>query len=192
MQSQEITIILSDYFGSNAVTMPTDDSWQVDTEQLRLLAILSEDKSWLRLLLPIAPANEAQSFLEEILEANFDRTLAVRYALYENVLWGVFHHSLATLRAEDLQGAIAHLLLLKEKGLTECFTQLTEKRLRQIIKAAKQQGQSLEATLQNLKRMYEEGMLGGLEQDPQERQQFLEAWQYQLERLWSEVESIDY
>lgn len=188
MQSQEITIILSDYFGSDTVTMPTDDSWQVDTEQLRLLAILSEDKSWLRLLLPIAPANEAQSFLEEILEANFDRTLSVRYALYENVLWGVFHHSLATLIAEDLQNAIAHLIFLKEKGLNECFTLLTEKRLRQIIKAAKQQGQSLEATLQNLKRMYEEGMLGGLGQDPQERQQFLEAWQYQLERLWSEGE----
>jgi hypothetical protein len=35
--------------------------------------------------------------------------------------------------------------------------------------------------------LYEEGMLGGLEQPPQERQQFLAAWQYQLERLWSEV-----
>ncbi|MCU0535228.1 MAG: hypothetical protein MUD14_15175 [Hydrococcus sp. Prado102] len=188
MQSQEITIILGEYFGTDAVTIPTNDSWQVDTEQLRLLAILSEDKSWLRLLLPIVPANEAQPFLEEILEANFDRTLAVRYALYENVLWGVFHHSLATLKAEDLQSAIAHLVLLKEKGLGECFTLFTEKRLRQIIKAAKQQGQSLEATLQNLNRMYEEGVLGGLGQEPQERQQFLAAWQYQLERLWSEID----
>jgi len=44
------------------------------------------------------------------------------------------------------------------------FNQLVESRIRQIIQAAKkQQGQSLEATLQNLDRS-EEGILGDLEQ----------------------------
>jgi hypothetical protein len=188
VQSKEIATILSEYFGADAVEMPTADTWQVDTPQVRLLVILSEDKSWLRLLLPIAPAQEAQSFLEQLLEANFDLTQEVRYALHQDVLWGVFHHSYSSLTAEDFEGAIAQLIALKEKGLDECFNLLIEKRLRQIIQAAKLQGQSLEATLQNLKRMYEEGMLGGLQQDPQERQRFLAAWQYQLERLWPEVD----
>ncbi|AFY77310.1 MAG: hypothetical protein IGR93_22340 [Hydrococcus sp. C42_A2020_068] len=188
MQSEEIATILSEYFGVDTVEMPTADSWQVNTPQMRLLVILSEDKSWLRLLLPIAPAQEVQSFLEQLLEANFDLTQEVRYALYQDVLWGVFQHSCPTLTTEDFKGAIVKLVSLKEKGLEECFNLLIEKRIRQIIKAAKLQGQSLEATLQNLKRMYEEGMLGGLQQDPQERQRFLAAWQYQLERLWSEVE----
>ena len=42
-----------------------------------------------------------------------------------------------------------------EKGLQECFRLFTEKRLRQIIKAAKLQGQTLAATRQNLNRLYE-------------------------------------
>jgi hypothetical protein len=188
MQSEAITTILTEYFGADALEMPGAGIWQVDTPQLRLLVILSEETSWLRLLLPIAPAQEAQSFLEEILEANFDLTQEIRYALHQDVLWGVFQHSYPSLTTEDFEGAIAQLISLKEKGLQECFTLLTEKRIRQIIKAAKLQGQSLKATLQNLNRLYEEGMLGGLGQPPQERQQFLAAWQYQLERLWSEVD----
>lgn len=99
----------------------------------------------------------------------------------------MFQHSTLSLTPENFEDAIATLISLKEKGLQECFRLFTEKRLRQIIQAAKLQGQTLAATLQNLNRLYEEGMLGGLEQPPQERQQFLAAWQYQLERLWSEV-----
>lgn len=186
MQSQDITSILTEYFGESNIQMPSNDTWQVETAQMRLLAILSEDKSWLRLLIPIAPAQEAESFLEQFLEANFDLTQEVRYALYQDVLWGVFQHSCNTLTAEDLKSAIAQLVFLKEKGLNEAFQSMVENRIRQIVQAAKSQGQTLEATLQNLDRLYEEGMLGGLQQAPEERKQFLAAWQYQLERLWEE------
>ena len=188
MKPEEITRILTLDFGTNAVQIPSSDCWQVDTPQLRLLVMLSEDKSWLRLLVPIVPAQEAQPYLEQLLESNFDLTQEVRYALNQGVLWGVFQHSYEYLTTDDFKRAIAQLVSLRERGLSECFKQLIEQRIRQIIRAAKLRGQTLEATLQTLERFYEEGMLGGLGQDPQERARFLAAWQYQLKRLWSEIE----
>ncbi|MGK7876060.1 MAG: hypothetical protein AB4426_23005 [Xenococcaceae cyanobacterium] len=188
MKPEEITSILTELFGTNAVEIPTPNSWQVETPQLRLLVILSLDKSWLRLLVPIASAQEAQPYLKQLLEANFELTQEVRYALNQEFLWGVFQHSYENLTVEYFKNAIAQLVSLREKSLSECFNQLIEQRIRQIIKAAKLQGQTLEATLRTIKRFYEEGMLGGLEQDSEEREQFLKAWQYQLERLWQEVE----
>ncbi|MEC4895168.1 MAG: type III secretion system chaperone [Oscillatoria sp. PMC 1051.18] len=187
MKIEEITTTFNQIFPAKAVKTPTDDSWQVELDQVRLLAILSEDKSWLRLLLPIVPVREAQPFLEQLLEANFDLTQEVRYAFHQEVLWGVYQHNLASLTPEDLEAAIARLVSLKEKGLDEVFNLLVEKQILQIISAAKLQGQTLQDTIQNLERFYHEGMLGGMEQNPEERKRFLKAWRYQLERLWSEV-----
>lgn len=188
MKVEEITTNLNQLFGSDSVKHETVDTWEIEKTNLRLLVILSENHTWLRILVPIATAIEARSLLPQLLEANFAATGEVRYALEQNVVWGVFYHRLTSLTQEDFQEAIASLITLAEKGLSELFNQLIEQRIRQIIQAAKLQGQSLEATLQTLERMYQEGMLGGLDQDPQEREQFLGAWQYQLERLWPEVE----
>lgn len=186
MQLQEITTILIDEFGDKVVEHPTDDTWQVDTPEFRLLVILSSDQSWLRLLIPICPASQAQPYFEQLLEANFTQTQFVHYGLHQEVLWGVFSHQLQTLTPQDLKSAIAELISLHQQGLSECFNILIQKQIRLIIGAAKQQGQTLEATLQNLNRLYAEGLLGGLSQDSQEREQFLAAWRYQLERLWDE------
>ena len=191
MKTEQITPILVDIFDSSAVEQPSTDRWQVDTDQMRLLIILSQDYSWLRLLVPIAPAKEAQPFLQELLESNFDLTQQVRYALNQEVLWVVFHHSFESLLPEDLKSAIFQAISLREKGLSELFNQQIERRVRQIIKAAKLQRQTLENTLQNIERLYREGMLGGLQQESQQREQFIAAWQYQLRRLWSEVEISD-
>lgn len=187
MTSEEITAILTKLFGTQAI-QAASDSWQVEKDWLRLLVILSEDRSWLRLLVPIAPAQEAQPYLAQLLEANFDRTQEVRYALSQDVLWGVFQHSRESLTPEDFNSAVTRLASLGKQGLSKAFDQLAEQQIRKIIATAKLQGQSQEATLQNLTRFYEEGMLGGMEQDSQEREQFLKAWEYQLERLWSEVD----
>ncbi|ACK68664.1 Domain of unknown function DUF1821 [Gloeothece citriformis PCC 7424] len=186
MQSQEITSILIDKFGEELVAHPSDDAWQVDTPEFRLLVILTDNREGLRLLLPICPASQAQPYLTQLLQINFAQTQGVHYGLHQEVLWGVYAHPLPSLTPEDLKRAIADLLVLQEKGLSECFNLLIETQIRLIIKAAKQQGQSLEATLQNLDRLYAEGLLGGLSQDPQERDQFLAAWRYQLDRLWDE------
>ncbi|HEY9820035.1 MAG TPA: hypothetical protein V6D35_04550 [Candidatus Sericytochromatia bacterium] len=187
MKPEEIANKLTELFGAAAVQMTEPSAWQVETPQLRLLVLLSEDQSWLRVLIPIAPAQDAQPFVEQLLEANFDDTQETRYALNQNVLWGVFQHNRETLDPEDFSAAIARLVSLRQRGLSNSFDQLVDDRVRQIIQAAKQQGQSLEATLQTLDRFYREGLMGDLEQNAQSREQVLAAWRRRLENLWYET-----
>ncbi len=186
MTPQEIADTLAQQF-EQAVTTIVPSSWQIQTPDFRLLVLLSDDQTWLRLLLPIAPAQEAEPFLAQLLEANFDDTQETRYALFQDLVWGVFQHSLASLTLEDFQAAIARLVTLHQKGLTDSFSQLAEQQVRQIIRAAKLQGQSLETTLQSLDRFYEEGVMGDIDAGSTARTQVMDAWRYQLERLWDEA-----
>jgi hypothetical protein len=187
MEITAISPILEHLFDRQDIEHDGSETWQVKNSQIHLLVILSEDHGWLRLLSPIATAGEAQSLLPQLLEDNFDTTQEVRYALNQNVLWGVFHHRLESLTREDLESAIASLIALTEKGLSQSFNQVIERQIIQIVKAAKAQGQSLESTYQTIDRFYQEGVMGGVDQNPAQREQFLAAWKAQLQRLWSEV-----
>lgn len=187
MRPADITTLLAESF-PGAVEQPSPETWQVETLNFRLLVILSEDNSWLRLLLPIAPAKEAEPFLVQLLEANFDITQTVRYAISQDVLWGVFHHAANSLNADDFREAIARVINLKERGLDPMFDRYVEQSMRQIVRASKQQGQTLQATLQTIDRFYSEGMLGGTNQTPEQRERTLAAWRDRLERLWDEEE----
>ncbi|BBD69352.1 hypothetical protein NIES4072_33170 [Nostoc commune NIES-4072] len=186
MTPEEIAGTLTEIFGTSAVGAIAPGSWQVDTSAFRLLVLLSEDNTWLRVLLPIVPIQEAQPFLEQFLEANFDDTQEVRYALYEGVIWGVFQHNSGTLVSTDLSNAINRLVSLHQARLDNVFNRLIESRIRQIIQAAKQQGQSLQATMQSLERFYAEGLMGEINQTSEAREEVLAAWRRQLERLWNE------
>ena len=187
MEITAIAPILESLFDSQDIKHDGSEAWQIKNSQIHLLVILSEDHNWLRLLSPIATADEVQSLLPQLLADNFDTTQEVRYALNQNVLWGVFHHRLESLTTEDLESAIASLISLTEKGLSEPFNQVIERQIMQIVQAAKAQGQSLKSTYQTIDRFYQEGVMGGVDQDPAQREQFLAAWKAQLQRLWSEV-----
>ncbi|PSB12316.1 hypothetical protein C7B62_02565 [Pleurocapsa sp. CCALA 161] len=187
MEITAISPILERLFDSQDIQHDVEEAWQIKNSQIHLLVILSENHNWLRLLSPIATADEAQSLLPQLLADNFDTTQEVRYALNQNVLWGVFHHRLESLTTEDLESAIAALISLTKKGLSEPFNQVIERQIMQIVQAAKAQGQSLESTYQTIDRFYQEGVMGGVDQDPAQREQFLAAWKAQLQRLWSEV-----
>lgn len=187
MTLEEITSLLQDLFGE-AVQVQEPDAWQVEMEDLRLLILLSEDRSWLRSLITIAPQPEALPFMQQLLEANFDETQETRYAFFQNVLWGVFQHNRETLTPADFRIALTRLAALQQQGLGGVFGQLAETQVRQIVRVAKQQGQSLEATLQTLDRLYEEGVMGDINSGPAVRSQVLQAWRYQLARLWEAEE----
>lgn len=186
MTPEEITPILKNLFGET-VQESSSDVWEVETTKFRLLVLLSEDKNWLRMLIPIAPITEVRQFLEQILEANFDNTQENRYALHQNVLWGVFQHNFLTIEPEDFTAAIKRLIGLQEEGIDGFFQALIDSRIVQIIKAAKMQGQTQEATLKNLERFYAEGLMGEIDMEPEIREKTLAAWRFQLERLWPEV-----
>jgi hypothetical protein len=182
MTPTEITTTLSNLFGNALQIKP--DSWQVEADRLRLLVLLSEDQAWLRSLITIAPAAEAEPFLPQLMTANFDDTQETRYALFEGILWGVFQHRRESLTVADFEAAIGRLVSLNQQGLVDSFNQMAETQVRQIVRVAKQQGQSLEATLQMLDRLYQEGVLGDIDQGSQQREDVMGAWRYQLERLW--------
>lgn len=190
MISEEITQTLTALFG-DVLTSAGPEAWQIEGENLRFLVLLSEDQSWLRALITIAPAQEAEPFLSQLLEANFDETQEVRYALFQGLLWGVYQHRFASLTIEDFQAAISRLVELHQQGLEDSFSRLAETQIRQIIQAAKLQGQSLESTMQTLERFYQEGVMGDLNSGEQARSQVLGAWRYQLERLWNEESGWD-
>lgn len=185
MTPTEITSTLTGLFG-DSVQVAEPESWQVEGEDFRLLVLVSENQAWLRALVTIAPATAAAPYFQQLLEANFDETQEVRYALFQGLLWGVYHHRLASLTQPDLQQVVAQLIELHQRGLNESFNQLAETQIRQIIRAAKLQGQSLETTMQTLSRFYEEGVMGDINADEQSRGRVLSAWRYQLERLWDE------
>lgn len=188
MTLNELSSTLTALFGEQVQAL-APGSFQIETPQFRLLVLLSEDESWLRVLLPIVPAQDAEPYWEQLLEANFDLTQEVRYGLHQGVLWAVFQHSFAGLAIEDLQTAIQRTISLQQVGLNEAFNTFVEKRIRQIVRIAKQQGQSLETTMQTLDRFYQEGIMGDLEMGTQSREETMAAWQRQLRRLWDEVES---
>ncbi|MGD1874639.1 MAG: hypothetical protein ACFB02_16490 [Mastigocoleus sp.] len=188
MKNSEITNTLVEVFNPDEVNLIEEGSWQVETDNFRLLVLLSEDSSWLRLLLPIMPFQEAQAFLEQFLQANFDETQEVRYAISQGIIWGVFQHNKESLTEEDFQNAIARLVSLHAVGTNNVFNRLVESRIRQIITAAKLQKQSLETTMQTLDRFYAEGMMGEVSQTSEQREAVLGIWKKQLERLWKEVE----
>ncbi len=189
MKPSEIADTLTQLFGAASINAVASGSWQIETSNSRLLVMLSDDETWLRVLQPIVPVQEAQPFLEQFLEANFDDTQEVRYALHQDVVWGVFQHNCSSLVVEDFRSCIARLISLSEVGLDDAFNRLIESRLRQIIQAAKLQGQSLQATMQSLERFYAEGLLGEIDQTPEMQSEVLAAWRRQLERLWNEIEA---
>lgn len=140
MTPSEIADTLKELFAPTTINVVAPGSWQIETQNLRLLVMLSDDESWLRILLPIVPVQEAQPFLEQFLEANFDETQEVHYALHQNVVWGVFQHNRVSLVVEDFRHAIAQLISLYKSGLDDVFNRLIESRIRQIILAAKSKG----------------------------------------------------
>ncbi len=187
MTPTELSTTLTKLFG-NAVQTTPPASYQVETETFRLLVLLSDDQTWLRVLAPIVSAPAAQPFLNQILAANFDLTQEARYAVHQEVLWAVFHHSLAGLTIGDFTNALQRLQLLRQQGIDEFFNMRVEQQIRQIIQIAKQQGQSLELTMQLINRGYEEGLLGEMTMGNPSREATIAAWQRQLTRLWPEVE----
>jgi hypothetical protein len=182
----DIQQFLTDRFGKE-LNIIDAESYQVDRPDYRLLVILSAERAWVRILVPIAPAADAMTFVEEFLSANFDATLEARYALHQDVLWGVWQHSIAGLTSADLGMALDRTIELKQVGIDRAFRDFATKQVREIVRIAKQRGDSLAQTMQTLDRFYAEGIMGDLGATEDVRQEMMTAWQYQLERLWNEV-----
>ncbi|MGD1898334.1 MAG: hypothetical protein ACFB16_15430 [Phormidesmis sp.] len=184
MTPDDITAALTAKFG-DAVKQSPPDAWDVETENLRLLVITSDP--WLRRMTPIVPLEEAQSFITQMLEANFDQTKEARYAIHQGIVWGLVQYDLATLTTPLFERAISQLTELNSQGISVFFNRTMEAQIVQIITAAKLQGQTLEDTIRTLDRLYAEGVMGEMGQSDYQ-QKAMNAWRAQLERLWPTVD----
>ncbi len=110
---QDIPPILASMYGEQLQTIETG-LWQIETEEYRLLVLLSDDQTWLRMMIPIAPAAEAEPFLRTLMENNFDETGEARYGLHQEALWAVFQQGLDGLNRDGFLSAISQLTRLQE------------------------------------------------------------------------------
>ncbi len=187
MTLDDITAALNSRFGAGACQYVPPDAWQVEAGGVRLLAI--SPGSWIKLMTPIMPIAEAQPFIQQMMEANFDQTQEARYAFHQDVVWAVFQYDLSALERPQFDSAVDRLLALNQDGAGVFFSRMVEDQVSQIIIASKRQGKSLEDTLKTLDRFYAEGMMGGMGDRSGYQQEALAAWQRQLERLWPVVEA---
>jgi len=188
MTPEAISQVLRDFFPEAQVDHTENKTWKVHQPEARfhLLASLSRDQKLLRIFVPIAPQSEAEPYFDQFLEHNFSENKLIRYSLSQNLLWGAFKYPIESLDETVLEQVLAELQKLHKQSLNPFFNQLAEDKVREIVSAAKAQGQTMEMTMQTITRFYEEGVMGGLDQEPRQRQKALLAWQYQLERIWDE------
>lgn len=89
--------------------------WQVVYHQRPILVITDQDHNRMRIISPIIKQNEmALQQYEEVLLAQFDRALDVKYALYDEILWSVFAHPLQELTEEQFKDALSQVFYAAE------------------------------------------------------------------------------
>ncbi len=115
MKIDRINTILKEIFPQGKIENQTDNSWQIVAGNIRILVLLSDDSSWLKILTPIGTQQDAKPLLEFLMGANFDSTGEARYALGQNVLWGIFQHSFESLTESDFCSAITQWLALRDR-----------------------------------------------------------------------------
>ena len=90
-----------------------EGQWRFVYEDVQMFLITDQDADRMRIVAPVADGtilNEGQ--LRVLMEANFDRALDAKYALYEGSVWSVFVHPLAELSEAELLSAIRQVAAL--------------------------------------------------------------------------------
>lgn len=84
--------------------------WQVNYKERLILVITDEVHNRMRIISPIAETKELeQKYYREMLEAQFDRALDVKYAINKDIVWSVFAHPLRELTEEQVVDALSQV-----------------------------------------------------------------------------------
>ncbi len=185
MDSTDLQTVLAAIGGTLSELAP--GQWQLEAENWRVLVLTSVERDWLRIMVPIMPQAEALPLIQQLLEANFDRTRETRFALGNGLLWGMYQHRLSSVSAPDLHSALEQLKVLHSRGFQDAFEELADAKLHEIASALSEQGKALGDAIQLLERLYEEGVLGMLQASREDRELTLQIWRAKLTRIWSET-----
>lgn len=104
-----------------------DGHWVVEVEGTPCVVLADESHDRMRLMTPVAPAQDlSKEALELLMEANFDRALDAKYAIWRGEVWSVFMHPLGALSKGELEGALKQVLALRRNyGTSFASTSLT-------------------------------------------------------------------
>ena len=89
--------------------------WQFQVEGRVLMVITDERANRMRIMSPVADAEEVTSEeLRRLLQANFDSALDARYSVANSRVWSVFLHPLRSLTERDFFSGVAQVVNLVE------------------------------------------------------------------------------
>jgi len=95
----------------------TGNNWQLSLEERMMLVVTDTSAGRMRIITPIAPADQLpEGAMERLMQANFDTALDARYAVGQGLVWGAFIHPLDTLTTRDFASG-----LLQTHTLAETF-----------------------------------------------------------------------
>lgn len=89
--------------------------WQFELHETTLMILTDEEANRMRIMAPIAEEKDLETDqYKTMLEANFDRALDAKYAVFQGVVWSVFTHPLAELTVEQLKDAMQQVVNLSQ------------------------------------------------------------------------------
>ncbi len=85
----------------------TGNRWQFTFEERVMLVVTDTSAARMRIITPIALIEDLpEDAMQRLMQANFDTALDARYAVAQNLVWGVFLHPLDTLTIRDFASGI--------------------------------------------------------------------------------------
>lgn len=90
--------------------------WTFTLLNREVAVVAHEAAGRIRIMTPILTVDEGLSdaLMKRILQANFDSALDARYAVADNILWGVYIHPLNPLTEQQFFGAIKQVISIAE------------------------------------------------------------------------------
>jgi hypothetical protein len=88
--------------------------WSFVFEDVQMFLVTDQAADRMRIVAPVADATMlSHGQLRVLMEANFDRALDAKYAIFEGSVWSIFVHPLAELSEDELESAIRQVAALQ-------------------------------------------------------------------------------
>ncbi len=93
--------------------------WALEIRDTPIFVLANEQHNRMRIMSPIGDATRLEEAAQrKMLEANFDRALDARYAIWQNKIWSVFLHPLAELSEQEFHRGVEQVIQLRKNYST--------------------------------------------------------------------------
>lgn len=117
---------LQDMLSRSATMLRSQGSaLEIQYEGMPMMVVTSAEHDRMRIMALVGDQQTLGVNLDLLMQANFDRALDARYALYQGKLWAAYLHPLRTLTETELTSALAQVAnLVKTYGTTYSSSRL--------------------------------------------------------------------